>query len=115
MICTGENRNTRRKTCHIVTWFNTKPTWNLVESEWGLRDERPATDRPRHQSKHLEIHFVPQQEQCASIKKSMRWTLRNKMTAINCKNSTEYTYTERAQNAEVLLLKVAVRVLNTRF
>jgi len=62
MICAVENRNTRRKPCHIVTLFNAKPTWNLVESEWGLRDDRTATGRPRHQSEHLEIHFVPQEE-----------------------------------------------------
>jgi hypothetical protein len=48
--------------------FSTKPTWNRVESEWGLRDDRPETDRPRHQSEHLEIHFVPQEEACAAIK-----------------------------------------------
>jgi hypothetical protein len=41
--------------------------------------------------------------------------LGKEMTAIHCRNYTEYTNTGRAQNAEVLLLKVAVRVLNTRF
>jgi hypothetical protein len=41
--------------------------------------------------------------------------LRREMTAIHCENYTEYTNTGGAQNAEFLLLEVAVRVLTTRF
>jgi hypothetical protein len=41
--------------------------------------------------------------------------LRKQMTDVHCKNYTEYTNTGRAQNADILLLKVVVRVLTTRF
>lgn len=69
MIRAGENRNNRGKTCPTVTLCNTKPTWNLVESKWGLRGERPASNRPRHQNcfllhTGLQIHFVPHEEHC---------------------------------------------------
>jgi len=41
--------------------------------------------------------------------------LRKEMTAVHCKNYKEYTNIERAENTEVLLLKVAIRALTTRF
>ena len=44
MKLTGENRNTRGKTCPSATLSTTNPTW----TDPGLRGERPATNRLSH-------------------------------------------------------------------
>jgi hypothetical protein len=41
--------------------------------------------------------------------------LRKEMIAVHCKNYNEYTNIQCAENAEVLLLKVVVCILTTRF
>jgi hypothetical protein len=48
MKLAGENRSTRRKTCHIATLSTTNPTWTDPESNLVLRGERPATNRLSH-------------------------------------------------------------------
>jgi hypothetical protein len=47
-ILTGENRRTRRKTCPIVTFSTTNPTWIDPGANPGTRGERPATNDPSH-------------------------------------------------------------------
>jgi hypothetical protein len=48
MKLTGENRNTRGKTCHSATLSTTNPTWTDPGSNPRLRRERPATNGLRH-------------------------------------------------------------------
>jgi hypothetical protein len=48
MKLTGENRSTRRETCHSTTLSTTNPTWTDPGSNPGLRCERPATNRLSH-------------------------------------------------------------------
>jgi hypothetical protein len=42
MILTGENRSTPRKTCPSATLFATNLSWTDLESNAGLRGERPV-------------------------------------------------------------------------
>jgi hypothetical protein len=44
MKLTGENRNTRGKTCSTATLSTTNLTWTEPGSKPGLRGERPATN-----------------------------------------------------------------------
>jgi hypothetical protein len=48
MILTGENRRTRRKTCHSATLSTTNPTWIDPGANPGLRGERPAINHLSH-------------------------------------------------------------------
>jgi hypothetical protein len=48
MILTGENRNTRGKTCPNATLSTTYPTWTDPGWNPSLHDERPATNRLSH-------------------------------------------------------------------
>jgi hypothetical protein len=45
----GDNRSTRGETCPSATLCTTNPTWTDLESNPGLRGERPATN---HLSPH---------------------------------------------------------------
>jgi hypothetical protein len=45
---TRENRRTRGKTCSSATLSTTNPTWTDPGSNTGLRDGRPAANRPSH-------------------------------------------------------------------
>jgi hypothetical protein len=45
MRLTGENRNTRGKTCPSATLSTTNPTWTDPGSNPDLRGGRPATNR----------------------------------------------------------------------
>jgi hypothetical protein len=48
MKLTGENRNTRGKTCPSATLSTINPTWTDLGSKPGLRGERPATNHLSH-------------------------------------------------------------------
>jgi len=48
MILTGDNRRTRRKTCHSATLFATNPTWTDAGANLGLCVKRQATNRLSH-------------------------------------------------------------------
>jgi hypothetical protein len=48
MKLTGENRNTRGKTCPSATLSTTNPTWTDPGSNTGLRGERPETNILSH-------------------------------------------------------------------
>jgi hypothetical protein len=48
MKLTGENRDTRGKTCPSATLSTTNPTWTDPGSNPGLRGERPAANRLSH-------------------------------------------------------------------
>jgi hypothetical protein len=48
MILTGKHRSTRRKPCLSATLSNTNLTWTDLESNPGLRGEKPATNRLSH-------------------------------------------------------------------
>jgi hypothetical protein len=48
MKLTGENRSTRGKTCPSAILSTTNPIWTDLESNLGLRCERPATNRLSH-------------------------------------------------------------------
>jgi hypothetical protein len=48
MKLTGENRSTRRKTCHSANLSTANPAWTDPESNPALRGERPATNRLNH-------------------------------------------------------------------
>jgi hypothetical protein len=41
MILTGQNRNSRGKTCPNATLSTINPTWTCLESNLDLRGERP--------------------------------------------------------------------------
>jgi hypothetical protein len=47
-ILRGENRRTRRKTCHSATLSTINPTWIDPGANPGLRGERPATNNLSH-------------------------------------------------------------------
>jgi hypothetical protein len=51
MILTGENRRTRRKTCHSATLHNSNPT--NPGANVDFRGERPATNRMSHVTHHF--------------------------------------------------------------
>ena len=48
MKLTGENRNTRGKSCPSANFSTTNPTRTDRESNPGLRGDRPATNRLSH-------------------------------------------------------------------
>jgi hypothetical protein len=48
MKLTGENRNTRRKSCPSATFSTTNLTWTDTGSNPGLCGEGPATNRLSH-------------------------------------------------------------------
>jgi hypothetical protein len=48
MKLTGEDRNTRGKTCPSATLPTTNPTWTDPGSNTGLRGGRPAAKRLSH-------------------------------------------------------------------
>jgi hypothetical protein len=48
MILTEKIRSTRRKSCLTATPSTTDPIWNGPESNGGLRDARPTTNRLSH-------------------------------------------------------------------
>ena len=58
MILTGENRNTWRNICPIVTWSTTNSTWNDLGIKPGLRGERPANRCLRHDTAFLVMTFI---------------------------------------------------------
>jgi hypothetical protein len=58
MKLTGENRNTRRKTCSSATLSTTNPTWTDPGSNPGLRGERPAANRQSHGTTLVSISFM---------------------------------------------------------
>jgi len=54
MILTVENRRSRRKTRAGATLYTTNPIWNGLESNPGLSEKRPVTNRLiRHP-----VHFL---------------------------------------------------------
>jgi hypothetical protein len=54
MKLTGKNRSTREKNYPSATLFTTNPTWTDPGSNPGLRDERPATNRPSNDTAFLQ-------------------------------------------------------------
>jgi hypothetical protein len=62
-ILTGENRNTRRKTCPRVTFSTKSFTWTGLGLNPGLQGERPAFEGKKYSTLYLKIKFAPHREQ----------------------------------------------------
>ena len=57
MKLTGENRNTRGKTCPIATLPTTNPTWTDPGLNPDLRGEMPVTNRLSHGTAYRHLGY----------------------------------------------------------